>query len=242
MQILTDGPSPLISTSSALISAGAIGYCFAKVRLALSAAIPESAIATKNRVIANISVKAKKIAWKLAFDHLLKMVVIGVLMLGLRSFACQVNDDAAGYLIGRIVAAIVLGPFSGALVLSVILVIQTVVFKFGTISSLGFNIINAAIIGTLFCYYIYFIINRSWKGRMGFWAGIAVAAVCSRLLEVLIYIPEQNIFYGQSVHTSLQCLLPSYWRLVLAAPVFTIFMLMVLHSLGMSFEGRVIDD
>lgn len=54
----------------------------------------------------------------------------------------------SGHLIGGALAAILLGPWAGALCLSIVLTVQAVVFADGGLTALGANVVNMAVIGT----------------------------------------------------------------------------------------------
>lgn len=53
----------------------------------------------------------------------------------------------SGHLLGGALAAILVGPFTGALCVAIVLVVQSLLFADGGISALGTNITNMAIIG-----------------------------------------------------------------------------------------------
>ena len=66
-----------------------------------------------------------------------------------------VAGGTSGHLIGGVLAAVLVGPWLGALVLTVVLVVQGVFFADGGLSALGLNVFNMAIIGTLGGYLLY---------------------------------------------------------------------------------------
>jgi len=66
----------------------------------------------------------------------------------------------SGHFLGGVLAAIVLGPFAGSLVLALVLIIQSIFFQDGGITALGANIFNVAIIGTLGGYWVYYILRK----------------------------------------------------------------------------------
>ncbi len=54
----------------------------------------------------------------------------------------------SGHLLGGALAAILVGPFTGALCVTIVLVLQSLLFADGGLSALGANITNMALIGT----------------------------------------------------------------------------------------------
>ena len=66
-----------------------------------------------------------------------------------------IGGGTTGHLVGAALAAIFLGPFAGMTVLTVILIIQCLMFGDGGITALGLNILNMAIIGCVVGWYVY---------------------------------------------------------------------------------------
>lgn len=61
-------------------------------------------------------------------------------------FNFPVAAGTTGHLLGGALAAILLGPHMGALVVTVVVVVQAVVFADGGLTALGYNVLNMAII------------------------------------------------------------------------------------------------
>ena len=53
----------------------------------------------------------------------------------------------SGHLLGGALAAILVGPFTGALCIAIVLVVQSLLFADGGVTALGTNITNMAVIG-----------------------------------------------------------------------------------------------
>ena len=53
----------------------------------------------------------------------------------------------SGHLLGGALAAILVGPYTGALCIAIVLIVQSLLFADGGISALGMNVINMAVIG-----------------------------------------------------------------------------------------------
>ncbi|MCJ7726237.1 MAG: energy-coupling factor ABC transporter permease [Acidimicrobiia bacterium] len=71
-----------------------------------------------------------------------------------------VAAGTSGHLIGGVLAAVLVGPWLGAVVLTVVLIVQAFVFTDGGLSALGLNVFNMAIIGALGGYLIYALLRR----------------------------------------------------------------------------------
>lgn len=84
-------------------------------------------------------------------------------MAGLASafiFAAQminfpVASGTSGHLLGAVLAAVLVGPWLGALCVSVVLVVQALLFADGGLSALGLNLVNMALIGALAGYAVF---------------------------------------------------------------------------------------
>ena len=66
-----------------------------------------------------------------------------------------VVSGTSGHLLGGVLAAVLVGPWLGALVITVVLVVQGVFFADGGLTALGLNVFNMAIVGALGGYLLY---------------------------------------------------------------------------------------
>ncbi|PSO92585.1 MAG: cobalamin biosynthesis protein CbiM [Cyanobacteria bacterium QS_9_48_30] len=98
-----------------------------------------------------------------------------------------IPGGTSGHLVGGTLAGILLGPWAGSLVVSVVFIVQAVIFQDGGLTVLGANIFNMGLMGTFGGYYLYkairFSIGRnSWLGMLigtavAAWASVVVAAI-----------------------------------------------------------------
>lgn len=65
-----------------------------------------------------------------------------------------VAGGTSGHFLGAILAMTLLGPFSGFLIISVVLLVQCLFFADGGLTALGANIFNMGIMGGLLSYYL----------------------------------------------------------------------------------------
>jgi cobalt/nickel transport system permease protein len=66
-----------------------------------------------------------------------------------------VAAGTSGHLLGGVLAAVLLGPWLGSIVVTVVLVVQALVFADGGLSALGLNVFNMAIVATIGGWYVY---------------------------------------------------------------------------------------
>jgi cobalt/nickel transport system permease protein len=90
----------------------------------------------------------------------------------------------SGHLLGGALAAILVGPYTGALSIAIVLVVQSLLFADGGITALGTNITNMALIGVAAGYstavLLYAIARR--RGRDVAGAGLGVIAFVSAVV------------------------------------------------------------
>ena len=93
-----------------------------------------------------------------------------------------VAGGTSGHLLGGVLAAIFLGPWAGALVITIVLIAQALIFQDGGITALGANILNMAMLGTVGGYYIYYFLGLLFKGKKGTIFATAAAAWASAVI------------------------------------------------------------
>ncbi|MFH1691963.1 MAG: energy-coupling factor ABC transporter permease [Candidatus Omnitrophota bacterium] len=93
-----------------------------------------------------------------------------------------VIGGTSGHLLGGVLAAILLGPYAGAVVIAVVLIAQCFIFQDGGITALGANILNMSFVGAVGGYFIYRIMRRLIKNKSGLMIATAVAAWSSVVL------------------------------------------------------------
>jgi cobalt/nickel transport system permease protein len=129
-----------------LLSAGGLGYSLKK-----------TAQAMKDRMIPLMGVMS-------AFIFAAQMVNFPVM------------GGTSGHLLGGVLAAVLLGPFAGAIVLSCVLIVQCLIFQDGGLTALGANIFNMAIIGAMGGYLFYKVLILLMPSRKGIIVAAAVAS------------------------------------------------------------------
>ncbi len=84
------------------------------------------------------------------------VAVLAAAIFAMQAFNLPVGMGTSGHLVGGALAAIVLGsPFAAVFILSIVLIIQGVIFGDGGITTMGVNIINMGVIGGFVGYYGY---------------------------------------------------------------------------------------
>lgn len=104
------------------------------------------------------------------------MGVMSALIFALQMINFTIPGGTSGHLLGGALAAIILGPHAGAIVISVVLIVQALVFMDGGIVALGSNIFNMAIIGVYGSFFIYWLLSKISKSRWMFLIAVGIAS------------------------------------------------------------------
>lgn len=112
-----------------------------------------------------------------------KIPLIAVLAAGifaLQSFNLPVSMGTSGHLVGGALAAIILGsPFAAVFILTLVLIVQGVLFGDGGITTMGANILNMGVIGGFVGYYTF-------RGLMAVTGNVNIAGFTAAWFACLI--------------------------------------------------------
>jgi cobalt/nickel transport system permease protein len=89
----------------------------------------------------------------------------------------------SGHLLGGTLAAMLVGPWVGALCVSTVLIIQCLLFADGGLTAIGLNIANMALIGTAAAYLVIALLLRVLPKTP---AGLAVTAFVASVVSVVV--------------------------------------------------------
>lgn len=152
---------------------------------------------------AGIGYSIKAASQRLKEKFIPLMGVMSAFIFAAQMLNFPVAGGTSGHLLGGVLAAILLGPFSAAIVISVVLVVQCLVFQDGGITALGANILNMSIIGAMGGYLVYRLISKLLKGNKGIitsafvsaWFSVVIAsAACALELAISGTSPFSIVF------------------------------------------------
>jgi cobalt/nickel transport system permease protein len=169
---------PKISAGLIGVAVAALSYSFAKVREMVTALAPVEALATAGRAVGSMVGRVRRVLTGEGERMVYKMGMVAALVFAGQMFNFPVSQGTSGHLIGGIFAAVILGPFAGAIVMAAVLSVQAFFFADGGLLALGANIVNMAVIAALGCYYLYFWLKRA----LPEWLAIFIAAWASVIL------------------------------------------------------------
>lgn len=118
------------------------------------------------------------------------MILVFVLVFAVQMIDFIKINGVTGHVIGSLLAALVLGPWVGALVMSAVLAAQAVFLHDGGITVLGINIFNMAAVGCIGGYYLYLVFRKLTRSNT---LAIFLASWFSVIAMVLAYAIEANV-------------------------------------------------
>ena len=114
------------------------------------------------------------------------MGVLAAFIFAAQMLNFPVAGGTSGHLIGAALAAILLGPWAGVLIMTCVLIAQCLIFQDGGLLALGANIFNMGIVASFSGYYIYrlatLLLGNSRRGMLvgGFaaaWGSVFLASI-----------------------------------------------------------------
>ncbi|MCX5776546.1 MAG: energy-coupling factor ABC transporter permease [Candidatus Firestonebacteria bacterium] len=110
------------------------------------------------------------------------MGVMGAFVFAAQMFNFPVAGGTSGHFMGGVLAALLLGPLTGLLILTTVLIVQCLIFQDGGLTALGANIFNMGFVGSYLGYYIYKILAIFLPGPKQKMAAIFIAGWFSIVL------------------------------------------------------------
>ena len=104
------------------------------------------------------------------------MGIFAALVFAAQMINFTILGGTSGHLLGAALSTIILGPYAGGIIMTVVLLVQAFAFGDGGISALGANTFNMAIVGVISAYLIYKLITKFSKSRSVFYCAVAVSS------------------------------------------------------------------
>ncbi len=136
--------------------------------------------------VGGIGYSIKKTAGVLKDRMVPLMGVMSAFVFAAQMINFPVMGGTSGHLLGGVLAAVLLGPYAGALTLACVLIFQCLIFQDGGLTALGANVFNMAIAGTIGGYGIYSLIAEDRANEKRVLAGTAVAAWFSVVMASIL--------------------------------------------------------
>jgi cobalt/nickel transport system permease protein len=101
---------------------------------------------------------------------------------------------ASGHLLGGALVAILVGPWVGSLCITIVLVVQALLFADGGLTALGTNVVNMALVGVFVGYGVAMALRGfARRGRTGLLITAFVAALLNTVVAALAFVGEYAI-------------------------------------------------
>ncbi len=118
-----------------------------------------------------------------------------------------VPGGTSGHILGGVLAGVMLGPWAGILTMSVVLVVQCLLFQDGGLTALGANVLNMAVVGAGVGYAIYDLVRRAVGGLRGVVVGAMLAAWFSVMISATLCSIELAVGGQFQLSTTLSAML-----------------------------------
>lgn len=125
---------------------------------------------------------------------LMAVLAAGIFVAQMLNF--PVGGGTTGHLVGACLAAILLGPYAGMVIMTTILVIQCFLFGDGGVTALGLNILNMAVIGCFVGSFFYTAFPKRYRK-----VGVFVASWLSVFIGAFACALELSFSYSLSAGT-----------------------------------------
>lgn len=147
--------------------------------------IPDGFLSTSVIVTTNIAAAAavgaalKRVGRELDEKRIPMMSVMSAFVFGVQTLNFPIVGGTSGHVIGSFLTALLVGPDAALIVMTVVLIVQALLFNDGGVLALGANILNMALIGGWGCYWIY-----RWLAKLS--GNETVAVTVSAWLSVVL--------------------------------------------------------
>jgi len=159
------------------------------------------------------------------------MGIISALIFALQMLNFTIPGGTSGHLLGGALAAIVLGPNAGAIVIAVVLIVQAFVFMDGGVVALGANIFNMAIVGVYGSYLIYWLIGKISKKRTIFLISVAVASWLSVVIASFFAALELGISGTYAMGITLKAMVGVHMIIGIGEAVITVAIIAFINKI-----------
>ena len=123
---------------------------------------------------------------KLGEKHVPLMGVLAAFIFAAQMLNFPIAGGTSGHLIGAALAAILLGPWASVLIMSCVLIAQSLIFQDGGLLALGANIFNMGVVASFGGYYLYrlsvLFLGDERRGKLiggfiGAWGSVFLASI-----------------------------------------------------------------
>ncbi len=133
------------------------------------------------------AIALKKLKKELSARYIPYLAMAAAFSFLIMMFNVPIPGGTTGHAVGGGIIAILLGPWAAVLAVSVVLIIQAIVFGDGGITAIGANCFNMAVVMPFVSYWVFKLVKGDAKGGarlyagafLAGWVGLSVAAVAT---------------------------------------------------------------
>ena len=149
---------------------------------------PATAVVTAVISVAVLAYALRQSGHELQDRQLPMAGICAAFIFAAQMFNFPVASGTTGHLLGGALAAVLLGPATGSLVVAVVVVVQALLFADGGLSALGYNVLNMAIVPAFGGYAAYLGFRRLLpRNRGGVVGATGLAAAVSVVLSSIAF-------------------------------------------------------
>jgi cobalt/nickel transport system permease protein len=120
--------------------------------------------------------------------------LVAVFIFAMQMITFPVGAGTSGHLLGGALAVILVGPYAGTLAVTVVVIVQALLFADGGLSALGINIINMAFVTSIVGWFVFRAIVRLAGGsKPAVMAGAFLAGFLSVPASALAFVGEYAV-------------------------------------------------
>jgi cobalt/nickel transport system permease protein len=138
------------------------------------------------------SIAVRRLKKELSIKHVPYIAMAAAFSFLIMMFNIPIPGGTTGHAVGAGIISILLGPWTAVLAVSVVLIIQALVFGDGGITAIGANCFNMAIVMPFTCYLVFRIVN----GRAEGGARTTIAAFLSGYIGLVVAATVTAIEFG----------------------------------------------
>jgi len=118
------------------------------------------AVAADAVAVGTVGVSLKKAADTMEDKQAPLAGLVAAFVFAVQMLNFPIAAGTSGHLLGGVLAAVLVGPWLGAICISLVLIVQALFLADGGVSALGLNIVNMALLGALGGYAVFTAIRR----------------------------------------------------------------------------------
>jgi cobalt/nickel transport system permease protein len=202
---------------------GMLGYCLNKILKTIPVTV---GIIADNVSGANIDSQSFGFSENTS-RYFQRLTLVALWVFAFQMFNIPVKSATSAHLLGGVFAAILAGPSAGFIIMSFVLIIQSLFFSDGGVLALGANILNMAFIGSFLSYYVCKTFSN--KSR---YLGVFVACFFSVMAASLACLIELGLSGAIAFSTAFKDMMSLHFGVSCLETLITLALLKVFRSVN----------